>query len=248
MRRERYNIYEKAHSKLRRQLLDAGLVVQATDFGRKSEANYAFDKINETSSTIHQYLGQVKEILEAIITMAPYIVMELEKGNSSIKELVIKTDTIRDQYNQAFTTTLKRKIGNEMQQVFFELTAASLKMMNREEIIVNDLLWTNYTDAEIQELEKRMTAPSFKIDTVNVAVVEQTAPLNKALTSVNITPLISLSDILPGSEKLSMLIRIVLAPGKWSFANRVYNIIRPYHLFGVMPAIITCAIMPVLSA
>lgn len=248
MRRERYNIYEKAHSKLRRQLLDAGLMVQATDFGRKSEANYAFDKINETSSTIHQYLGQVKEILEAIITMAPYIVMELEKGNSSIKELVIKTDTIRDQYNQAFTTTLKRKIGNEMQQVFFELTAASLKMMNREEIIVNDLLWTNYTDAEIQELEKRMTAPSFKIDTVNVAVVEQTAPLNKALTPVNITPLISLSDILPGSEKLSMLIRTVLAPGKWSFANRVYNIIRPYHLFGVMPAIITCAIMPVLSA
>lgn len=248
MRRERYNIYEKAHSKLRRQLLDAGLVVQATDFGRKSEANYAFDKIIETSSTIHQYLGQVKEILEAIITMAPYIVMELEKGNSSIKELVIKTDTIRDQYNQAFTTTLKRKIGNEMQQVFFELTAASLKMMNREEIIVNDLLWTNYTDAEIQELEKRMTAPSFKIDSVNVAVVEQTVPLNKALTPVNITPLISLSDILPGSEKLSMLIRTVLAPGKWSFANRVYNIIRPYHLFGMMPAIITCAIMPVLSA
>lgn len=248
MRRERYNIYEKAHSKLRRQLLDAGLMVQATDFGRKSEANYAFDKINETSSTIHQYLGQVKEILEAIITMAPYIVMELEKGNSSIKELVIKTDTIRDQYNQAFTTTLKRKIGNEMQQVFFELTAASLKMMNREEIIVNDLLWTNYTDAEIQELEKRMTAPSFKIDSVNVAVVEQTVPLNKTLTPVNITPLISLSDILPGSEKLSMLIRTVLAPGKWSFANRVYNIIRPYHLFGMMPAIITCAIMPVLSA
>jgi hypothetical protein len=248
MRRERYNIYEKAHSKLRRQLLDAGLMVQATDFGRKSEANYAFDKIIETSSTIHQYLGQVKEILEAIITMAPYIVMELEKGNSSIKELVIKTDTIRDQYNQAFTTTLKRKIGNEMQQVFFELTAASLKMMNREEIIVNDLLWTNYTDAEIQELEKRMTAPSFKIDSVNVAVVEQTVPLNKALTPVNITPLISLSDILPGSEKLSMLIRTVLAPGKWSFANRVYNIIRPYHLFGMMPAIITCAIMPVLSA
>lgn len=248
MRRERYNIYEKAHSKLRRQLLDAGLVVQATDFGRKSEANYAFDKIKETNSTIHQYLGQVKEILEAIITMAPYIVMELEKGNSSIKQLVIKTDTIRDQYNQAFTTTLKRKIGNEMQQVFFELTAASLKMMNREEIIVNDLLWTNYTDAEIQELEKRMTAPSFKIDTVNVTVVEQTVPLNKALTPVNITPLISLSDILPGSEKLSMLIRTVLAPGKWSFANRVYNIIRPYHLFGMMPAIITCAIMPVLSA
>lgn len=248
MRRERHNIYEKAHSKLRRQLLDAGLLVQATDFGRKSEANYAFDKINETSSTIHQYLGQVKEILEAIITMAPYIVMELEKGNSSIKELVTKTDNIREQYSQAFTISLKRKIGNELQQLFFELTAASLKMMNREEIIVNDLLWTNYTDAEIQELEKRMTAPSFKIDTVNVAVVEQTVPLNKALTPVNITPLISLSDMLPVSEKLSMLIRTVLAPGKWSFANRVYNIIRPYHLFGMMPAIITCAIMPVLSA
>lgn len=248
MRRERYNIYEKAHSKLRRQLLDAGLVVQATDFGKKTEANYAFDKIKETNSTIHQYLGQVKEIFEAIITMAPYIVMELEKGNSSIKELVIKTDIIRDQYNQAFTTTLKRKIGNEMQQVFFELTAASLKMMNREEIIVNDLLWTNYNDAEIQELEKRMTAPSFKIEKEEVVAVGAAGALDVFLAPVNFTPLISLSDFLPVSEKLSTLIRIVLAPGKWSFANRVYNIIRPHHLFGMMPAIITCTIMPVLSA
>lgn len=248
MRRERYNIYEKAHSKLRRQLLDAGLVVQATDFGKKTEANYAFDKIKETNSTIHQYLGQVKEIFEAIITMAPYIVMELEKGNSSIKELVIKTDTIRDQYNQAFTTTLKRKIGNEMQQVFFELTAASLKMMNREEMIVNDLLWTNYNDAEIQELEKRMTAPSFKIEKEEVVAVGAAGALDVFLAPVNFTPLISLSDFLPVSEKLSTLIRIVLAPGKWSFANRVYNIIRPHHLFGMMPAIITCTIMPVLSA
>lgn len=247
MRRERYNIYERAHSQLRRQLLDAGLVVQATDFGKKTEANYAFDKIKETSSTIHQYLGQVKEILEAIITVAPYIVMELEKGNSSIKELVIKTDTIRDQYSQAFTLSLKRKIGNEMQQLFFELTAASLKMMNREDMIVNDLLWTNYTDAEILELEKRMTAPSCKIEKEEVAAVEPKVATEVSLSSVNITPLISLSDILPVSEKLSMLIKTVLAPGKWSFANRVYNIIRPYHLFGVMPALI-CTTMFVLSA
>ena len=248
MRKERYNIYEKAHSKLRRQLLDAGLVVQATDFGKKAEANYAFDKIKETNSTIHQYLGQVKEILEAIITMAPYIVMELEKGNNSIKELVIKTDNIRDQYSQAFTMSLRKKIGSEMQQLFFELTAASLKMMNREEMIVNELLWTNYTDKEIQELEKRMTELSFKIEKEEISAIGAAGASDVFLAPVNLTPLISLSDFLPVSEKLSTLIRIVLAPGKWSFANRVYNIIKPHHLFGLMPAIITCTVMPVLSA
>jgi len=248
MRRERYNIYEKAHSKLRTQLLDAGLVVQATDFGKKAEANYAFDKINETNSTIHQYLGQVKEILEAIITIAPYIVMELEKGNSSIKELVIKTDNIRDKYCQAYTISLKKKIGNEIQQLFFELTAASLKMMNREDMIVNDLLWTNYTDTEIQQLEKSITTPSYKIEKEEVVAVESKVASDVFLRPVNITPLISLSDMLPVSEKLSTLIRTVLSPGKWSFANRVYNIIRPQHLFGMMPAIIICTIIPVLSA
>jgi hypothetical protein len=248
MRRERYNIYEKAHSKLRMQLLDAGLVVQATDFGKKAEANYAIEKINETNSTIHQYLGQVKEILEAIITIAPYIVMELEKGNSSIMELVINTNDIRDKYSQAYTISLKRKIGNEIQQLFFELTAASLKMMNREDMIVNDLLWTNYTDIEIQQLGKSITAPSFKIEKEEVFAVESKVASDVFLRPVNITPLISLSDMLPVSEKLSTLIRTVLSPGKWSFANRVYTIIRPQHLFGIMPAIIICTIMPVLSA
>jgi len=175
-----------------------------------------------------------------------YIVKKKKKGNSSLKELVIKAATIRDQYSQAFTLSLKRKIGNEMQQLFFELTAASLKMMNREEMIVNDLLWTNYSDSEIQELEKRMTAPSFKIEK-EVAAVEPKVATEVSLSSVNITPLISLSDRLPVSEKLSMLIRRVLAPGKWRFANRVYNIIRPHHLFGIMPAII-CTTMFELSA
>jgi len=36
-----------------------------------------------------------------------------------------------------------------MQQLFFELTAVSLKMLNREDLIVNDLFWTSYTDSEI---------------------------------------------------------------------------------------------------
>ncbi len=92
-----------------------------------------------------------------------------------------------------------------------------------------------------------MTAPSCKIEKEEVAAVEPKVATEVSLSSVNITPLISLSDILPVSEKLSMLIKTVLAPGKWSFANRVYNIIRPYHLFGVMPALI-CTTMFVLSA
>lgn len=239
MQRERYNIYEKAHSKLRRQLLDAGLVVQATDFGKKAEAKYAFDKIKESKSIIYQYLNQVKEILETIITVAPYIVMELEKENNSIKELVMKMDNIHDQHRQAFIGSLKKKIGSDMQQLFFELTAASLKMMNREEMIVNELLWTHYTDTEIQVLEKRMTVPSFNIEKEEEIAVEAAGASDVFLKPVNFTPLISLGDFLPASEKFSTLIRVVLAPGKWSFANRVYNIIRPHHLFDWMPVIIT---------
>ena len=248
MRRERYNIYEKAHGQLRRQLLDAGLVIQATDFGKKAEANYAFDKINETSSIIYQYLEQVKDILETIIPLAPYIVMELEKGNTSIRELAMKTVSIREQYNQSFTLSLKRKMGNEAQQLFFELTAASLKMMNREEVIVNDLLWISFTDTEILELENRITTPSFKTEKDESAVLEQAGVSDYSYASENVTPIITLSKILPGSEKLASLIRSVLAPGKWSFANRVYNIVRPHHLFGMMQAIIICTIMPVLPA
>jgi hypothetical protein len=248
MRRERYNIYEKAHSKLRRQLLDAGLAVQAADFGKKADASYVFERINKTNSTVYQYLGQTTLILEAIVSMAPYIVIELEKGNSAIKELVAKMEQLQDQYGQSYTLSLKKKIGNEVQQLFFELTAASLKMMNREEMIINDLLWTSYTDNEIIELESRITSPSFKIDINEVEAIEKSEVSEYSAISWKITPLISFNNILPGSEKLASLIRTLLAPGKWSFANRVYNIIRPHHLFGMIPAIITCSLLPVLSA
>ena len=50
--------------------------------------------------------------------------------------------------------------GFQLQAAFFEFTAAVLQHMNKEETVVNELLWSNYTDKQLVILEVEMLRQS----------------------------------------------------------------------------------------
>lgn len=236
MRRERYNIYEKAHSRLRSQLLDAGLVVQAGDFGKAEKGISVFEKIEDISKIIGHYFRQANLIFESVFSMAPYIIMELEKENKAIKDHIACLEKIRTQYDRSFGHSARKKAGAEAQQIFFELTAASLKIMNREDMIINDLLWAIYSDEEIRAIEKRITSPVIEIQeniTTTITEAETTYTI-----SIETAPSFVHAEVVPVSNRFSNLIKSLLSPGKWSFANRTYNIVKPFSLFELTAIII----------
>lgn len=247
MKKERYNVYERAHGKLRSQLLDAGLVVQCTSFEKTGKANLAFIKIEEVGGAINQYLVQSNKILESVFSFAPYIIMEAEKDKTSIKTLVSKTMDVKDQYSKALTQSLKKKLGVAAQQLFFELTAAMLRMMNREEVIINDLLWSVFTEQEVAELKKKVTTPVIEIDPVLQSENIKNEIVVSSAATKEAKPLLSFENFLPISEKFSDLVRSVIAPEKWSFANRFYNISRPCNLFGLIIITVLCTITPIIA-
>ncbi|HMU47566.1 MAG TPA: hypothetical protein PKC72_14430 [Chitinophagaceae bacterium] len=237
MRRERYNIYEKAHSRLRSQLLDAGLLVQAGDFGKTEKGIIVFEKIEDISKIIRHYFSHANLIFEAVFSMAPYIIMELEKENKAIKDHINCLEKIRKQYDKCYGHSARKKAGAEAQQIFFELTAASLKIMNREDMIINDLLWTIYSDEEIREIEKRITSPVIEIQENTGTTINTEAGVTSTV-SIETAPSFAHAEIAPVGDRFSNLIRLVLSPGKWSFANRTYNIVKPFSLFELTAIII----------
>lgn len=245
MRRERYNIYEKAHSRLRSQLLDAGLVVQAGDFGKTEKGISVFEKIEDISNVIRHYFSQANLIFEAVFSMAPYIIMELEKENKAIKDHIACLEKIRKQYDKSYGHSSRKKAGAEAQQIFFELTAASLKIMNREDMIINDLLWTIYSDEEIREIEKKITSPLIEVQE-NIATEMNAVPGAKSPVLIETAPLFTHAEIVPVSDRFSDLIKSLLSPGKWSFANRIYNIVKPCNLFELTAIAIYCSLSLIL--
>ena len=50
--------------------------------------------------------------------------------------------------------------GFQLQAIFFEFTAAVLQHMNKEETVINELLWSNYTDKQLVALEVEMLKQS----------------------------------------------------------------------------------------
>jgi len=43
--------------------------------------------------------------------------------------------------------------GHQLQAVFFEFTAAVLQHMNKEETVINEILWSNYSDSQLVGME-----------------------------------------------------------------------------------------------
>lgn len=156
MRTERYNIYDKVHSDLRKQLLDAGLKIQLTDFSKPEQSKRTFAIINNVISCFERYLEEDIMIYHAIAPVAPYIIVIMEKVNEKNQGLTVTLREKIEQYTWLRTGRIRKNAGMEIQGLFFEFTASVLQNMNKEQTVINELLWEGYTDTELVQMENEL--------------------------------------------------------------------------------------------
>lgn len=153
MRTVRYNIYKRVHSRLRTRLMDAGLKMQSSDFGKAEQASETSEFLERVLDEFEKHTDEDLLIFHSVASLAPYIVSMLEKANEKnlhlakrIREKIAYMEVLKSRVE-------KRNTGAEVQSLFFEFTATVLQNMVREENVVNELLWTIYTDKELAEME-----------------------------------------------------------------------------------------------
>jgi hypothetical protein len=158
MRQEqRYNIFKKTHKGLRSMLFDAGAKIQQTDFTRSKQANAAIDLIKHSTRSFLYHLSQEDTIIyHSVVLYAPYIVAMIEQTNLKDQALAESIDKIIDQHGEVDTKKEKAEFGHQLQAAFFEFTAAVLQHMSKEETVINEILWSNYTDRELIGMEVQM--------------------------------------------------------------------------------------------
>ena len=158
---QRYNIFKRTHKGLRNMLFDAGTKIQQTDFEKAKEANAALEIVKQTTRSFLYHLNKEDNLLyHAVVLYAPYIVAMIEQTNIKDAGLASSLDKIMDQYKDLNTKKEMIAFGIRLQGVFFEFTAAVLQHMNKEETVINELLWTNYTDEQLVALEVEMLKQS----------------------------------------------------------------------------------------
>jgi len=138
-------------------LFDAGAKIQQTDFTKNKQASAAIDVIQQSTRSFLYHLSKEDKIIYlSVVLYAPYIVAMIEQTNLKDQVLAESIDKIIDQYREQDTKKEKVAFGQKLQAVFFEFTAAVLQHMNKEETVINEILWSNYTDRQLIGMEVEM--------------------------------------------------------------------------------------------
>jgi hypothetical protein len=154
MKTLRYNIYSKVHKQTRTMLLDAGIKMQRTDFSKPEEVRKTITGIRQVIVSFENHIKTEETlILHPLASITPYMVALVERTNQ--KNLLQARSIGRqlDQYAQLRTYTERLSYGMDLQVAFFEFTAAVLQQMNKEQTVINDLLWANYSDEQLMAIE-----------------------------------------------------------------------------------------------
>ena len=154
---QRYNIFRRTHKGLRSMLFDAGAKIQQTDFTKSKQAIVAIEAIKQSTRSFLYHLSKEDNVIyHSVVLYAPYIVAMIEQTNLKDQALAETIDKMIDQHGELDTKKEKIDFGHQLQAAFFEFTAAVLQHMSKEETVINEILWSNYTDRELIGLEVEM--------------------------------------------------------------------------------------------
>jgi hemerythrin-like domain-containing protein len=162
---QRYNIFKKTHKGLRSMLFEAGAKIQQTDFTKGKEANAAIDAIKQSTRSFLYHLSKEDKIIyHSVVLYAPYIVAMIEQINLKDQLLAESINNIIDQQSKQDTKNETIAFAHQLQAAFFEFTAAVLQHMNKEETVINEILWSNYSDTELVGMEVEIMKQSAASD------------------------------------------------------------------------------------
>lgn len=154
---QRYNIFKRTHKGLRSMLFDAGAKIQHTDFTKQKQATATIESIRQTTKTFTYHLTKEDNVIyHAVVLYAPYIIAMLEQTSTKDAVLAKSIDRLIADYDPQNSKKDQIAYGIQLQAAFFEFTAAVLQHMNKEAMVVNDLLWSNYTDTQLVGMEVEM--------------------------------------------------------------------------------------------
>jgi hypothetical protein len=150
MRHSRYNPFNMIHKGLRALLYETALKIQRTDFACDQEVHDTFEQVR---TALWIFKGHIRiekeEVYAKLYKLVPFMVQALEKEHEKHEKINQELLYAMEGYWNAKTLPSKISAGQNILMVFNEFVSFHLLHMNRQETVVNDLLWENYSDIQL---------------------------------------------------------------------------------------------------
>jgi len=155
----RYNAFNYIHKALRALLYETALKVQQTDFTSQAETEAVLEKIEMVLSQFENHAHhEDRHILPAVMKYAADTANEIESEHIQDEMLTLKLENKIKKYQRAVSSADRKETGEQIMYTFIEFVAFNLTHMNKEEHIINEILWNNYTDEQLMQLAAAIRA------------------------------------------------------------------------------------------
>ncbi len=153
----RYNAFKQIHKGLRAYMYDTALHIQHTDFTDSAATSILFKKIENLLWLFEGHAEVEDNIVFPIIQrVAPEVVADFESQHVRDHELSQAVAYWINMYKIAATDEERIMTGIKLLNEFNEFVAFNLQHMNKEETIVNQVIWENYSDKELLGLTQEI--------------------------------------------------------------------------------------------
>lgn len=153
----RYNSFNQVHKGLRALLYDTALKIQQTDLGDTATGETLMAQLEEVillfeshaHNEDHFFNEPLEEVNEEVAKL-------FEKEHEEDHRLSVLLQKHIKSWKQAETKKERLQVGKKLFYAFNEFIAFNLYHMNKEETLLNQVLWDTYTDDQIRVTEQQL--------------------------------------------------------------------------------------------
>lgn len=155
----RFNVFYMIHKGLRAMMYDTSLSLQHTDFAHAAGYPHSLEKLDHLVEVFDAHAGhEDNHVFTMLEACNPALQAEMEKEHVTDIALSHDLRKLAEQYKAATDSAEKAALGYSICKTYNAYMAFNLNHMNKEETVVNESLWSNYTDQEIAGANMRMIA------------------------------------------------------------------------------------------
>lgn len=153
----RFNTFKKIHKGLRYLMFDTSIRAQQTDFMNEAECLALVHQIEEMLALFESHARNEDHYLLAPVTKFDHVISQVfEAEHEEDHQLGDDLKQSLLHWEQAQTSMKRFVAGEHLLHCLNEFIAFNVRHMNKEEDILNKVLWQHFTDDEIKLFEQEI--------------------------------------------------------------------------------------------
>lgn len=157
MNRQRYNLFNLIHKGLRNIMYDTALKIQTADFSTINGAGSVISRIEQLLLYFEEHAHhEDNHVLPMIEQYDAQLVVDFESQHEEDHRLGYDLIQAITAWKIAEGTVARLAAGRKIFYLFNEFIAFNLYHMNKEEQLINAVLWKHYSDMEIQGITQKI--------------------------------------------------------------------------------------------